>query len=619
MKIIQYLIVGILIFSSFTLISIGKETGNQELIIDIEFSNLKFIESKSYFNLEIDGANTCLNEPGKPIIPMCTKKYIFPFGTQIINVDYQISEIDTKILTNKIKPSPQPATPNGKLNNEEILIEDLIYQSEEIYPNNWFTYSIGAGIDEKNEHKTFLTLQIFPVRYNSSENIISFIEDIKLKITYEEPAKNPFPITSEYSLLILSPSKYSSKLETLVQHKENNGIKTKLVTLDEIFNENYFPLKGRDNPEKIKYFIKNAIEEWGIEYVLLVGGRIPGIKEKWHFPVRYVHISAWNETEYVSDLYYADIYNGIGDFSTWDTNENDIFGEWYEPGALIDDMDLYPDVKLGRLPCRYKFELNIMINKIIAYETSQHEKKIVLSGGDNFDDKPYGGNNENEGELVCNKTMEYLPDFQKECVYTPPSEISGRNIRKALGKGAIFMHLHGHGSPVSWTTHRPLNFDEFEDGLFIFDLPFFFNREYPIVVIGGCHTSMFNISMTTYPWSGPSFRGLSDWFVVKIKGGAIATLGYTCFPVATPGESGDLDGDGINEPDCVESGYGYMQLRLFYAYGEMGMQYLGDCWSFAVGNYTDHFKVPYERGHLHTIHGFVLLGDPSLKIGGYEK
>jgi hypothetical protein len=125
--------------------------------------------------------------------------------------------------------------------------------------------------------------------------------------------------------------------------------------------------------------------------------------------------------------------------------------------------------------------------------------------------------------------------------------------------------------------------------------------------------------MTIYSWSGPSFRGLSDWLIVKLRGGAIATLGYTCFPVATPGENGDIDGDGINEPDCVESGYGYMQLRFFYAYGEEDMQYLGDCWSFAVANYTDHFKIPYERAHLHTIHGFVLLGDPSLKIGGYEE
>jgi hypothetical protein len=78
-----------------------------------------------------------------------------------------------------------------------------------------------------------------------------------------------------------------------------------------------------------------------------------------------------------------------------------------------------------------------------------------------------------------------------------------------------------------------------------------------------------------------------------------------------------LDGDGVNEPDCVESGYGYMQLGLFEAYGMEGKEYLGECWGYAVSRYVEHFKIPYERWHLHTIQSFVLLGDPTLKIGGY--
>ena len=94
----------------------------------------------------------------------------------------------------------------------------------------------------------------------------------------------------------------------------------------------------------------------------------------------------------------------------------------------------------------------------------------------------FGGNNEIEGELVCNKTLEYLPDFEKECVYSSQTDISAKNIRKALGKGGMFMHLHGHGSPLMWTSHKPLNFDEWEDGLFISDVPLFFNKEYPILI-----------------------------------------------------------------------------------------------------------------------------------------
>ncbi|UCF50478.1 MAG: hypothetical protein JSU91_03070 [Thermoplasmatales archaeon] len=619
MKIIPYLIIGFLIFSSFTFIGIGKETTQNTLSLNIQFSEPIKQESQEFISLDVKGADTCLYHAGKPILPMFTKKFSFSFGTQIKNVEFEISEISNMALAKKIKPAPQPAIPNKDNSIADNWIDKNIYSSKELFPNNWISYSTGAGLDENKDKKMFLTIQVFPVRYIPTYDIIYYIENLDLTITYEEPENIIFPETSEYSLLILTSTRFSNNLEILLEHKESKGINSILVTLDEIYNGDYFPVEGRDDPEKIKYFIKDAIEQWGIEYVMLVGGRIPGLTEKWYFPVRYVNVFWANESSYISDLYYADIYNGDGDFSSWDTNNNGVYGEWPNSGSLIDDMDLYPDVNVGRLPCRFKFELNIMVKKIISYENSQISKKIVLAGGDNFDDIPYGGNNELEGELVCNKTLEYLPDFEEKKVYGSETDITPRNIRKALGTGGIFMHLHGHGNPLKWSSHKPLNFDEWEEGLFMLDVPFFFNKEYPIVVIGGCHTSMFNISMTIFSWGGPSFRGLSDWLLVKFRGGAIATLGYTCFPVASPGENGDLDGDGINEPDCVESGYGYMQLRLFYAYGEKDQQYLGDCWNFAVSNYTDHFKHPYAQWHIHTIHGFVLLGDPSLKIGGYKK
>jgi len=619
MKIIKYFIIAMLVFSSFSIIGIGKDNSYNKLSFEQNFSTPILQESQSYISLYIEGANTCLNLPGKPILPMLTKKITFPFETNIKSIEYEISYVKSSTLSKKIKPAPQPAIPEINIVYTEDIVDDTTYNSNVLYPNDWIQYSIGAGLDENNMHKKFLTINVFPVRYKPVENIIYYIENIVLNVEYEKFEDNPIPISSEYNLLIITPSRFSKNLNKLVNHKNSYAINTILVNLDEINNEKYFPLEGRDDPEKIKYFIKNAIEQWGIEYVLLVGGRIPGIKEKWYLPVRYVNVFWANESSYVSDLYYADIYDGLGEFSSWDTNNNGIYGEWPQSGALVDQMDLYPDVKLGRLPCRYKFELNIMVNKIITYENSQISKKIVLSGGDNFDDIPYGGNNENEGELVCNKTIEYLPGFEKECVYSSQTDITPKNIRKALGKGATFMHLHGHGSPLMWTSHKPLNFGEWEEGIFIFDIPLFFNKENPIVVIGGCHTSMFNISMTVYSWGGPFFRGLSDGFIVKFHGGAIATLGYTCFPVASPGESGDLDGNGINDPDCVESGYGYMQLMLFYGYGQKNMQYLGECWNFAVSNYTDIFKIPITQWHFHTIHGFVLLGDPSLKIGGYKK
>ncbi|OYT61774.1 hypothetical protein B6U81_02300 [Thermoplasmatales archaeon ex4484_30] len=390
-------------------------------------------------------------------------------------------------------------------------------------------------------------------------------------------------------------------------------IKTKLVTLNEIYNGAYFTSKGRDDAEKVKYFIKDAIEEWGIKYVLLVGGRKPGMQEEWFLPVRYANVFWVDEKKYISDLYYADIYDGNGSFCSWDTDGNGIYSEWERSGGLKDNMDLYPDVYLGRWACRSEAEVKIMVDKTIEYENSKASKKIVLAGGDNFEMEGY------EGEIVCDKSLSYLPGFDADKIYASQMDVTSDAMKEGLNEGAMFIHLHGHGSPIYWSTHKPNGFDKWEDGLKVYDFPLFFNKEYPIAVIGGCHTAMFNMSMTVHPWTGgiPWPEGLSWWFARKYNGGAIAALGYTAFPVATPGEEGDLDGDGINEPDCVESGYGYMQLGLFYAYGMEGMQYLGQCWDYAVGRYVEHFKIPYERWDLHTIQAFVLLGDPSLKIGGY--
>ena len=83
------------------------------------------------------------------------------------------------------------------------------------------------------------------------------------------------------------------------------------------------------NAEKIKYFIKTAMEEWGIRYVLLVGGRSSQFQPTWYCPVRYVSMVDDWDAEYLSDLYFADIYDANGNFSSWDSDNDGMYGEWY--------------------------------------------------------------------------------------------------------------------------------------------------------------------------------------------------------------------------------------------------------------------------------------------------
>jgi len=115
--------------------------------------------------------------------------------------------------------------------------------------------------------------------------------------------KSPnFLLDEDYDMIIISPSVFSIELQPLIDHKNSRSIDTILITVEEI----YLSYPGRDKPEQIKYFIKHALDNWNIEYVLLVGGaeKLPG---------RYTHIyfeyDYQDEWVFLSDLYYADIYD----------------------------------------------------------------------------------------------------------------------------------------------------------------------------------------------------------------------------------------------------------------------------------------------------------------------
>ncbi|HEC95953.1 MAG TPA: hypothetical protein ENI50_02915, partial [Euryarchaeota archaeon] len=129
--------------------------------------------------------------------------------------------------------------------------------------------------------KTFYAISILII-WIIFGNAIQDIEIIKEGGKYEE-LNMACKLEDKYNLLILSPLEFKDLLQPLVEHKERHGIETFLVTLTDVYEGNYFSVRGRDEAEKIKYFIKDAVETWGIKYVMLVGGD----KE---IPVRYVNM-----------------------------------------------------------------------------------------------------------------------------------------------------------------------------------------------------------------------------------------------------------------------------------------------------------------------------------------
>lgn len=603
------------------------------------FSKLSISSDEEYIDLEIAETNNFLNDPGCPRLPFYTKTYVFPLGTKILDVTVSPKEIFEKRLEGKIKPASEniPKINLEKYVESEDFIDWKIYESSDLYPNKWFDYKITRGI-KNNERVTFLTVYLYPVRYIPSESIVYQTTSIDLNIRYSEPSLN-LKFSEEYDMVVIAPENFSKSLEPLIDHKNHYGMKTILNTTEDIYND--FP--GRDEAEKIKYFIKFAIEKWGIQYVLLVGGRMRQSLD-WHLPARYSYLDDWGlwEEFFVSDLYFSDIYRynetSAGyEFDTWDSDGDGIFSEWYRSSIYPQDViDLVPDVYIGRLPCRNRLEVGTIVDKIITYETSTYGedwfKRMILVGGDTApNSNPYY-----EGEIETEYGGSFMEPlgFELTRLFASTGTLKNqRSLISAISKGAGFLFLSGHGNPTFWSTHPPNSDDEtWIDALKNKGMRYLRNKEkLPITVVGGCHNSQFDVCLSNlmvgflnegfdyfsndlYYDSGGFWKvGWASecwsWNLVKQRdGGSIATIGNTGLGF---GDYGYL---------CLERNDGWITTHFFKVYSEeslTGNNTLGQIHSQAITDYINEFGDTWDRQDGKTVEGWALLGDPSLMIGGY--
>jgi hypothetical protein len=429
-----------------------------------------------------------------------------------------------------------------------------------------------------------------------------------------------------FDLLILTPSDFKLALRPLVIHKNDHNVKTILVELSDVYSQ--MSEIGRDKAEQIKYFIKYAFEEWNIKYVLLVGGRKNHFSrfESWWLPVRYSHIednigsAGFFEYRYISDLYYADLYDDNGSFSSWDNNGNGIFGEWLANESADDIPDLFPDVYVGRLPCRNRLEVRIVVNKIINYEKEKCSdswfRNMVVVGGDSTctDDDHY------EGEYSNQLALNNMADFNHIRLWTSWGTLTKpMDVIKAFNYGCGFIYFAGHGNPRSWKTHPPMDNKTWITGLDLHHMFFLSNKEkLPICVVGGCFNSMFNISFFHSSWTfGIPTPECWSWRLTrKIGGGAIAVIGNT----------GLGYGPEYRQDSSIWAGEDWLEVHFFEEYGLNGTNILGEIWGKTIAAYLYHFPISWDEKAFNdtaldakTVQQWILIGDPSLKISGYLK
>jgi len=432
----------------------------------------------------------------------------------------------------------------------------------------------------------------------------------------------------EFDLLIIAPEKFSSSIQPLIEHKNLHGVKTFLKTTEEI----YIHFEGRDKAEQIKYFIKDAIEQWNISYVLLVGGR-RGQLFRMYIPGRHSNVDdGFMHKQFLSDLYFADIYTEENEFNNWDSNNNSIYSEWYEDDVTpTDAMDLIPDVAVGRLPCRNKAEVTSIVQKIIDYETNSYgekwTKKALLIGGDTNpgigDPFPY------EGEADCNYTQQFLTGFNVTKLFVSDGTLTDYNdFIESFNTGHAFVLFHGHGLQNSLFTHTAEG-----EQIKVFHRKYISQLQnhhmYPIMVVGCCETTEFDVGIFNFLTIFQNlkqhhyFRNFKyecvpevlSWDLMKKPDkGTIAHIGSSS---TAWGSEGDANHDDI--PDSVQNGYTTgLCIEFSKIIGEEEIDILGDVYNAAITKVVENHSAAEDRIQCKCVQTFNLIGDPSLKIGGYS-
>ena len=183
-------------------------------------------------------------------------------------------------------------------------------------------------------------------------------------------------------LIIVNDSSFVDSVTPLMNWKNEKGVKTIILS-------NYTEYEGRDKAEQIRNMIKDYYEKEEIQWVLLAGDAEENL-----IPIRKVYnpdvvvvsdeyqeteYSNWNDYYKPTDYYYADLTG------SWDSNNNSIWGESTIYTGDYDEISWVPEVYVGRLPADNAFELAVMVNKTLKYETDPFlgnwMNQMLLAGG----------------------------------------------------------------------------------------------------------------------------------------------------------------------------------------------------------------------------------------------
>ncbi|MFX1564264.1 MAG: C25 family cysteine peptidase, partial [Promethearchaeota archaeon] len=401
------------------------------------YSTVTYVfNEESYHALVIPNSELSANY-GFPVLPYKNILFSYPDNRQPISVRIRHQQLETISGLNLV-PGAAPLKISSNYRAAENLYFDAeAYEKTAFTPNKLIDFQIvGVG------GKPGLLLSLNLLQYNPTSNQGKLVVKLEIDIVFDktiswneitaDPYDSMFGGSENEGYVIIAPASFVSSIASFAAWKEDIGFNVSVTTIESI----YASYAGRDHAEQVRTFINESFHQNSTKYFLLVGDcDIVPTREVWD---PYLAGGLDNGTE-PSDLYFECL---DGD---WDANGNSLFGE------TDDNVDLFPEVMVGRLPVQTSDQARSVCASIIRFERNPMPgswiDNFLLIGPNCF---TYGdGVGMLEGEL--NQKFLYDSFFDVYRLYPTDGSLSHSAVIDRINAGVNIIDFFDHGNYGGWS------------------------------------------------------------------------------------------------------------------------------------------------------------------------
>jgi hypothetical protein len=369
-------------------------TGCADISHEIDFSekDLSFgkidgydtVDLKPDFPLSKDW--TLTREPGKPQLPICVLYFALDqdkYADRVELVSDSNQEIPGEFL---IYPAQESYPMSGEYRFTPP--DPATYNSSEGYPRE----RVKLTVQGSQGGQRIAIVHVYPLEYLPLQKKLILHSHINLRIV-QKPAQGSTPGGINNKTAYAALRKMVANPENLGELKQVfNTVDYLIITSQSLLNSGVFlPLKsskelrgisvmiesvetivnstpGIDTQEKIRNFIKDKYTNNGLVWVLLGGDT----------NIILARLARADGADVPCDMYYSSDLDPSE--SDWDDNNNGIYGE------LADNLNLLPDVYVGRAPVENEVEAEGFVNKVHTYElnVSNYVDNALFLGCEDF-------------------------------------------------------------------------------------------------------------------------------------------------------------------------------------------------------------------------------------------